>query len=141
MGKFYFKNIKYILRTLIKKARTEAGQKEIRMNFDEKLKNSKGIDGIIKKLKVMYYYFMDPEVPIYKKAIIGAVLLYFINPADVIPDIVPLSGFIDDTFVVVYGWNLLKNELEQYIETKRSGVVDQDGEVILDVEYTVGDNE
>ena len=53
MGKFYFKNIKYILRTLIKKARTEAGQKEIRMNFDEKLKNSKGIDGIIKKLKVM----------------------------------------------------------------------------------------
>jgi uncharacterized membrane protein YkvA (DUF1232 family) len=137
MRRVNMRSIARILRGLMRKARTEAGRKEIRFKFNDKLKSSKGIEGIIDKLKIMYNYFFDPEVSIYKKLIIGAILLYFINPADVMPDLLPGIGFIDDTVAVLYGWNLLKEELENYMDSKRSGVVNEDGKIISDVEYSV----
>ncbi|WHH57709.1 DUF1232 domain-containing protein [Petroclostridium sp. X23] len=135
------KKLTKILKTLMKKAQTEDGRNEIKLNFSNKLKSSKGIDGIINKLKVMYNYFLDPEVSTYKKLIIGAILLYFINPADLMPDLIPGAGFIDDTVAVLYGWNLLKEELENYVDSKRSGVMDEDGEVISDVDYSVDETD
>ncbi len=126
-----------VLKELMKVASTNNGKKEIKLKFNDKLKSSKGIDSIINKLKVMYLYFLDPQVSPYKKIIIGAVLLYFINPGDVMPDIIPAIGFLDDTVAVIYGWNLLQGELDNYIEKKRSGVIDEDGEVTLDVEYSI----
>lgn len=140
MEKANFHKIFRMLKILTERAKTREGKQKVEMEFNEKLKASKGIDGLINKLRVMYRYFMDPEVPIYKKAIIGAILLYFINPMDVIPDIVPVGGFIDDTVLILYGWNLLKGELDKYIDAKRSGVVNEDGEVISDVDYTVDES-
>ncbi|MCG8500032.1 MAG: DUF1232 domain-containing protein [Firmicutes bacterium] len=128
-----------VLKALMRKAGTQTGQREIQINFNKKLKSAKGIDGIFNKLKVMYQYFLDDEVLMYKKLIIGAVLLYFINPIDIIPDVFAGVGFLDDTIAVLYGWNLLSEELEHYMESKRSGVVNARGEVVYDVEYSVND--
>ncbi len=125
-----------VLKELMKTASTYKGKKEIKLKFNEKLKSSKGIDGIINKLKVMYSYFLDPQVLSYKKVIIGAVLLYFINPGDVMPDLIPAIGFLDDAVAVLYGWNLLQDELDDYIESKRSIIVDGE-EVTLDVDYSI----
>ncbi|MDK2800240.1 MAG: hypothetical protein PWP27_2580 [Clostridiales bacterium] len=141
MRRINIRNILKILKALTKKAATEAGRTEIRSNFSAKLKSSKGIDGIIDQLKVMYNYFLDPEVSTYKKIIIGGILLYFISPTDAIPDIFPAVGLIDDTIAVLYGWTILKEELENYTDSKRSGVINEDGEVISDVEYSVDDKE
>lgn len=48
----------------------------------------------------MTYAMQDPDVPLAKKATIGAALLYFLSPFDLIPDFLP-GGYLDDAAVVV----------------------------------------
>lgn len=45
---------------------------------------------------------------------IAASLIYFLNPADVIPDIIPFSGFLDDFTILVWTYNSLFAELEAF---------------------------
>ncbi len=45
---------------------------------------------------------------------IVAVLIYFINPADIIPDIIPVSGFIDDFTILLWVYKSVKSELDQF---------------------------
>lgn len=47
----------------------------------------------------MVYALQDPNVPMSKKATIGAALLYFISPLDLIPDFLP-GGYLDDAAVI-----------------------------------------
>lgn len=53
------------------------------------------------------------------KAIILAGLLYFISPVDLIPDFIPLLGYIDDAFVISAVLNSITAELERYREFKK----------------------
>ena len=52
-----------------------------------------------------------------KKAIVTgtASLLYFLNPFDLIPDIIPFSGFLDDVAVITYVIASLKSEIERFL--------------------------
>ncbi len=44
----------------------------------------------------------DPRTPARAKLIMGAALLYGISPLDLIPDILPLIGQLDDlTFIII----------------------------------------
>ncbi len=45
---------------------------------------------------VLYYLFLDENVPKRSKSIIIAALAYFIFPIDSIPDITPIIGYSDD---------------------------------------------
>lgn len=46
-------------------------------------------------------------------AIIGA-LIYFLSPIDLIPDFIPVIGYIDDIFVLGLVFNQVKSDLEEY---------------------------
>ena len=43
-----------------------------------------------------FYAALDPAVPAAKRFMIWAPLLYFVNPFDAIPDLIPGLGFVDD---------------------------------------------
>jgi len=45
----------------------------------------------------------DPRVPWYAKAFIGLVLAYAFSPIDLIPDFVPVIGYLDDLIIVPVG--------------------------------------
>lgn len=45
----------------------------------------------------------DPRVPWYAKAIAGAVAAYALSPIDLIPDFVPVLGYLDDLLIVPLG--------------------------------------
>lgn len=45
---------------------------------------------------------------------IAASLIYFLNPADIIPDIIPFSGLLDDFTILVWTYNSLFTELEEF---------------------------
>jgi len=47
-------------------------------------------------------------------------LLYFVNPFDVIPDFVPMVGYIDDVFIVSLCLKMVSSDLEKYREWKTS---------------------
>ncbi len=45
----------------------------------------------------------DPAVPAAKKAILGVMAAYIFTPIDIIPDIVPVVGYLDDLVVLALG--------------------------------------
>jgi curved DNA-binding protein CbpA len=56
------------------------------------------------------HYSLDPT----HLAMIGGGLLYFILPADFIPDFIPFIGYIDDLAVLTTIMNSLKEEISEY---------------------------
>ena len=45
----------------------------------------------------------DPRVPFYAKALAGAVAAYALSPIDLIPDFIPVLGYLDDLLIVPAG--------------------------------------
>jgi uncharacterized membrane protein YkvA (DUF1232 family) len=45
----------------------------------------------------------DPRVPWYAKAVAASVAAYALSPIDVIPDFVPIIGYLDDLLIVPLG--------------------------------------
>jgi len=45
----------------------------------------------------------DPRVPWYAKAFMGLVLAYAFSPIDLIPDFIPVLGYLDDLIVIPLG--------------------------------------
>ena len=51
----------------------------------------------------------DPRVPWYAKALSAAVAAYALSPIDVIPDFIPILGYLDDLLIVPVGiWAAVK---------------------------------
>ena len=51
----------------------------------------------------------DPRVPWYAKALAGAVAAYALSPIDLIPDFIPVLGYLDDLILVPAGiWLVLR---------------------------------
>lgn len=44
-----------------------------------------------------------------------AALLYFVTPIDLIPDFIPLTGFVDDFTVVIWVYTRLQEEIDKFI--------------------------
>ena len=45
----------------------------------------------------------DPRVPWYAKLAAGAVAAYALSPIDLIPDFIPVLGYLDDIVIVPFG--------------------------------------
>ncbi len=51
----------------------------------------------------------DPRVPWYAKALSAAVAAYALSPIDLIPDFIPILGYLDDLLIVPVGiWAAVK---------------------------------
>ncbi|MGE5415203.1 MAG: YkvA family protein [Acidobacteriota bacterium] len=51
-------------------------------------------------LKLMYGLVSDPRVKFQEKALLGATIAYVLSPIDLIPDIIPFLGQVDDLLLV-----------------------------------------
>ena len=81
---------------------------------------------ILGNVRELYGLFKDSVKGTYKLhpaniAMIGGGLLYFILPADLIPDFLPLFGYLDDLAVLTTIMNSLKGEINQYRDWKKIG--------------------
>lgn len=56
------------------------------------------------------------EVPYWAISAAALALLYVLNPVDVIPDLIPGLGYLDDATVVAFCLKLMERELERYKE-------------------------
>src|SRR6185503_8486992 len=51
----------------------------------------------------LYLACRDPRVPWYAKALAGGVVAYAFSPIDLIPDFIPVVGYLDDLILVPLG--------------------------------------
>jgi uncharacterized membrane protein YkvA (DUF1232 family) len=63
-------------------------------------------------------------MPWWAVAVAASALLYAINPADVVPNFIPLVGALDDLAVVAVATRVLRGELKKYCEFKGYAVAD-----------------
>jgi len=52
---------------------------------------------------VLYLAYKDPRVPWYAKAFIAVIVGYALSPIDLIPDFIPVLGYLDDLIIVPAG--------------------------------------
>src|SRR3954454_21459077 len=58
---------------------------------------------LIRDVKAIYLASRDPRLPWYSKALAVAVAAYALSPVDLIPDFIPLLGYLDDLIIVPLG--------------------------------------
>jgi len=58
-------------------------------------------------------------------AILGA-LIYFVSPIDIIPDSIPVVGYLDDAFVIGACWTFVASDVEDYIKWRKENGLEID---------------
>ena len=82
---------------------------------------------VLENVGELYGLFKDSVKGNYKLhpanvAMIGGGLLYFLLPADLIPDFIPLVGYLDDLAVLTTIMNSLKGEINAYRAWRETGI-------------------
>ncbi len=54
----------------------------------------------------LYLASKHPQVPWYLKLFIALIVLYALSPIDLIPDFVPVLGYLDDIIIIAAGFSL-----------------------------------
>jgi uncharacterized membrane protein YkvA (DUF1232 family) len=125
------------------------GDPEQRKNYDRMLKFTRGkefgefindeairnkinkaypaLKKVLENVRELYALFKDSVKGNYKLhpanvAMIGGGLLYFLLPVDLIPDFIPLVGYLDDLAVLTTIMNSLKGEINEYQAWKGTGI-------------------
>lgn len=91
----------------------------------EKLRKVPSVFGkLVNQLKLLYEMITDywkgdyKEIPWFSIAIAVAAVLYFINPFDIIFDLIPGMGYIDDVLVIGLVFKSMQEELKRYCAFK-----------------------
>ena len=67
---------------------------------------------------VLYYVLQSKDVSLQNKALILGALGYFILPIDLIPDVIPAMGFVDDGAALALAFKAVKDSVTPEIEAK-----------------------
>ncbi len=63
---------------------------------------------LTREVYALYFAVRDPRVPWYAKALAGSVVVYAVSPIDLIPDFIPILGYLDDLLLLPLGVLLLR---------------------------------
>lgn len=83
----------------------------------------------VKKIEIetyaLYLAYKDPRVPWRVKILIILVIAYLLSPIDLIPDFIPVIGYLDDLLLITFGIPLLlrmipKEIMDEHRENAKS---------------------
>lgn len=53
-----------------------------------------------KEILALYYAYQDPKLPLLPKLLIISTVAYALSPIDLIPDFIPVIGYLDDLIIL-----------------------------------------
>jgi len=97
---------------------------ERRDEIEEKFKSNGPLGRFVADLKLLFSVIQDyikgeyRTIPFWSIAAIVAALLYVFSPVDLIPDFIPVVGYVDDALVVAACLAMVEQDLHTYKEWK-----------------------
>lgn len=91
-------------------------------NLESKLKKIPALGENLSEIPIMalliksYLKKEYKEVPVGTIIAILSALIYFVSPVDLIPDVVPGVGYVDDAAVIGFALLMVKSDLDGYKE-------------------------
>jgi uncharacterized membrane protein YkvA (DUF1232 family) len=88
----------------------------------ERVRDAKKVEGFWNDLMVLFRLIRARLAGRYKitpwRSIVSALagVVYFVNPLDVVPDVIPFFGFIDDAAVIAFVIRMLMGDLQRFTE-------------------------
>lgn len=79
---------------------------------------------LYQQVRLVYYLVLDPQVPFYLKLLPAVAIIYLLLPIDILPDVIPGLGQLDDLTILLVGAKVFidmspKNIVAQYMSRIR----------------------
>ena len=82
------------------------------------------------KIYTIYLAYKDPRVPWYAKVFTACIVAYAFSPIDLIPDFIPILGYLDDIVLIPLGIALALKMIPKAViiecEEKAQAILSQD---------------
>ena len=84
-----------------------------KLNQDGAFEGLSSIPYLIEMIK-SYINGEYKEIPVETLVAVVGAIVYWVSPVDVIPDVIPGVGYVDDALVVAYCLKAIKTDLDDY---------------------------
>jgi uncharacterized membrane protein YkvA (DUF1232 family) len=102
---------------------SQRDEARVRRGFWPKMKRVAARLPFAQDLLAAYYAAFDRKTPLQVKASLLGALAYFVLPADMMPDILPLLGYTDDALVLVTALRMVSGHIrEEHREAARQAL-------------------
>ena len=115
------------------------------MKSNDRFRNNGGILNYIRNLRYLSRFLKSDEVGLLKKTevlfLIAMMSIYLVSPVDMVPDFIPVFGYMEDALVVFSMLSYAGNIISKYREFFRIEPVEVKNRVrkqkdVIDVEFT-----
>jgi uncharacterized membrane protein YkvA (DUF1232 family) len=97
------------------------GYKITKVNWKEvKVSDAKEKLMILGRIAKAYATGKYRHIPWKSVLIILAAIIYFVNPIDLVPDVVPLLGFTDDMGILLWVFESMNSEVDKFLAWEKS---------------------
>ena len=83
------------------------------------------------ELVTLWRAFFAPETPVHLKALMLLIPAYLLSPIDLIPDFIPIAGWLDDAIVIPLLVSMIVRMLPQRAPVRNR----RDGDNVIDGDY------
>jgi uncharacterized membrane protein YkvA (DUF1232 family) len=80
--------------------------------------------GIKRDVVTVYFAARDPQAPMLVRILAGLVAAYALSPIDLIPDFIPVLGYLDDLLIVPLGLLLVMRLMPKEVMTNARAKAD-----------------
>jgi len=84
--------------------------------------------GLKREIAALWYATRDPATPWYAKALGFVIVGYAISPIDLIPDFIPVLGYLDDVLILPLGLALLRRLIPREVMKRARAKAQEDGD-------------
>ena len=98
-------------------------------------------------IRLVYRLMRDKRVPLRAKLIVPAAIIYLIIPFDIVPDIIPISGLLDDIVALIISVGLFVTIVPREVLSEhlgrpgRSNAASKPQGKVIDGDYRVIDDD